>query len=320
MSNHPLVTLAIPTYNRAASYLPIALHSALKQNYPELEILVSDNASTDHTRALIAGIKDPRLRYFRHESNIGQKGNYNFCIEQAKGSYLLLLHDDDAIDEDFVRSCMEATWGASNVGIIRTGMRLIDADGKIIREIMNTVGGLSLGEFFRGWFALKTPIYCCNTLFNTQKLRETGGFESKHFCYPDTMAIFRLAAQGSRIDVREIKASFRIHGGEAGASRKIAEWCEDSLELLRFMCDLAPESRDQIWQEGRRFFSKANYGRASRADAPWQRVIAIAKVMSYFNFRQLPSRHVILQIVYGTRLYHTLRLLKRSLNTPFPRA
>ncbi|MEX0802443.1 MAG: glycosyltransferase [Candidatus Binatia bacterium] len=320
MSNHPLVTIAIPTYNRAASYLPIALQSALKQNYPEFEVLVSDNASTDHTPALIAGLKDPRVRYFRHESNIGQKGNYNFCVKKARGSYLLLLHDDDAIDDDFVGSCIQAAGGASDAGIIRTGTRLIDADGKIVREVINAVAGLSLAEFFRGWFAVKTPIYCCNTLFNTRRLRETGGFESKHFCYPDTMAIFRLAAQGPRIDVREIKASFRIHGGEAGGARKIAAWCEDSLELLQFMCDLVPESRDQVFKEGMRFFSRANYRRASTADAPWQRVVAIAKVMSYFNFRQLPSRHVILQIGYGTRLYHTLRLLKRSFNTPFLRA
>jgi glycosyltransferase involved in cell wall biosynthesis len=307
----PLVTIAIPTYNRAGSYFPQALQSALAQSYPNLEIIVSDNCSTDRTQDVVSNIDDPRLSYFRHEPGIGQKGNYSFCVKKAKGDYLLLLHDDDAIDEDFVSSCIQAA-GASDVGIIRTGIRLIDAESKVIDELVNGVGGLCTEDFFRGWFAGKTPIYCCNTLFNTEKLRAIGGFASKHFCYPDTMAIFRLATQHPRIDVREIKASFRIHGGEGGASRKIAEWCEDSLELLSFMSGLVPESRDAILKEGARFFATANYHRASGASSPWGRSVATVKVMRYFNYREFPSSNLILHILYGTRLYSMLRFIKRS--------
>src|SRR5581483_7663062 len=65
----PLVTIAIPTYNRAASYLP--LPSALDQTYPDIEVMVSDNASSDGTAALVSGVRDPRLRYLRHAVNIG---------------------------------------------------------------------------------------------------------------------------------------------------------------------------------------------------------------------------------------------------------
>jgi glycosyltransferase involved in cell wall biosynthesis len=316
MDASPLVTIAIPTYNRAETYFGEALHSALRQTYSNIEIVVSDNCSTDCTGAVVAGIDDPRLRYFRHEPGIGQKNNYNFCFEQARGSYVLLLHDDDIIDDDFVAVCMAAAGGTPDVGIIRTGIRIIDAEGNVTAQILDEAAGLPIEGFFRRWLSGKAPIYCCNTLFNTQKLREIGGFKSKHFCYPDTMAIFLLAAQHPRIDVCEPKANFRIHGNEAGFSRRIAEWCEDSLDLLQLMCHLAPQSRDQILKEGARFFARANYNRASHARLPRERAVAIMKVMRYFRYRQFPSLNLLFHVIYGTRLYNSLRFIKRRAARP----
>jgi glycosyltransferase involved in cell wall biosynthesis len=309
----PLVTIAIPTYNRADTYLPEALQSALRQGYPNIEILVSDNCSIDHTREYVTGIKDPRLRYFRHDANIGQRGNYDFCFQQARGDYVLLLHDDDRIDDDFVSSCIEAVDGDYEVGIIRTGVRIITASGDVVSQVSNEVAGLSVESFYRSWFAGRTAVYCCNTLFASQKLRRIGNFNSKHFCYPDTAAIFVLAAQHRRIDIGEVKASFRIHGGEEGFSRRIHEWCEDSLDLLKLMCGLAPHHKEQILKEGARFFARANYHRAASAATPLRRIMAILKVINFFGYRQLPSLGVVVQISYGTRLYSIARSVKRHL-------
>jgi glycosyltransferase involved in cell wall biosynthesis len=306
----PLVTIAIPTFNRADSYFPQTLKCALKQTYPDLEIIVSDNASTDHTGALVAGIDDPRVRYFRHGISIGANNNFNFCVAQAKGKYLLLLHDDDMIDDDFVASCMRAAEVCPDVGIIRTGIRLIDDAGKVIGEIPNRAGGLNTADFFRSWLAAGTALYLCSILFNTAKLREIGGLKSRHNCYDDGMAEFRLVAKYGRIDVPDVKASFRLHKGQRVFVRQIDEWCDDSVELLDLMCELAPESRAQLRREGLRFFSRANYRRASAMNTPLKRMIAYAKVFSYF--RCLPSFRHIVHILYGTPAYNALRSLKRK--------
>ena len=65
--SQPLVTIGIPTYNRADGYLKEALESALRQTYENVEIIVSDNCSTDHTDVLVANYKDPRLKYVKHQ-------------------------------------------------------------------------------------------------------------------------------------------------------------------------------------------------------------------------------------------------------------
>ena len=139
-----LVTIAIPTFNRADGNLICALQSAISQTYKNIEIIVSDNCSSDDTEQVVKQFKDPRLQYVRHPENIGANANFNFCLSQAKGDYFLLLHDDDLIDDDFVSVCMKAeNYVFNDIGIIRTGTRWIDVDGNVLSEKPILVGACS---------------------------------------------------------------------------------------------------------------------------------------------------------------------------------
>ncbi|MCD4669855.1 MAG: glycosyltransferase family 2 protein [Actinomycetia bacterium] len=307
---HPLVTIAIPTYNRAGSYLREALAGAMNQTYENIEIIVSDNCSSDNTEAFIKGISDRRIRYFRHKKNIGANNNFNYCLEQAKGDYFLLLQDDDMIDNDFVEACMTVANHSKDTGIIRTGTRIIDSEGKVVRERTNDVVGLSTEEFFLGWFAGKTVLYLCSTLSHTKRLREIGGFKSKHNLFQDVMAEVQLVARYGRIDTKDIKASFRRHHGEMTFAVKVKDWCEDSLELLDLMCNLASENKALIRSEGMRFFSKLNYGRASAVKSPVGRFIAYMTVLTRFNYKSFPL--FIRGILYNNPLCCGLRYIKRE--------
>ena len=262
---------------------------------------------------MLPASRDPRLRYFRHDVNIGSTPNLNFCVELAKGKYLLILHDDDLIDDDFIESCIQAVNGVSDAGIILTGTRVIDSAGTVLGEVPNLAAGLPVDAFFRKWFSGQTPIHLCHTLFNTQRLRQIGGFKSKHNCYDDTMAVVLLAAKYGRVDVREVKTSFRMHGDQRGLATNITEWCEDSLDLLNLMRDLAPQNKDEVFREGLRFFSRANYRRVRRSsNSPFQRFIATFQVFRHFKFRQLPSHRHFLAILNGSCLYDVLRHVKRN--------
>ncbi|MFN6946983.1 MAG: glycosyltransferase family 2 protein [Cytophagaceae bacterium] len=311
----PLVTIAIPTYNRANTFLRFSLESALKQTYPNIEIIVADNCSTDNTEELVKSYKDNRIRYFRHDKNIGANNNFNFCLEQARGDNFQLLQDDDLIDEDFIETCInKLNQNGGETGIIRTGTRIIDSEGNIISEVPNLVEGLSTKEFFLGWFANKTSPYLCSTLFNTKSLKELGGFGSKHNLFQDVLAEFQLAAKRGRIDIQDIKASFRRHSGEMTFTAKVRDWCEDSLMLLDVMCELVQENVI-IRTEGMRFFSKLNYNRARAVKSPFERFIAYLTVFKKFNYHYLPSKDHFLSPVYelleGTPLYNGLRLIKK---------
>lgn len=306
----PLVTIAIPTYNRGDGYLKQALGSALRQTYQNIEIIVSDNCSTDNTDVFIKTIKDPRLRYFRQRENVKPNDNFNFCLEQAKGDYFLLLHDDDKIDDDFVSTCMKAANNEIDLGIIRTGMRRINSDGEVLRERLNLASGLSTVDFFLSWFRGKTPMHLCMSLFNTKNLRDIGGFNSKHQLFQDVLAEVKLAAMFGRLDIKEIKASYRMHSAQFSGSAKMKAWCEDSFLLLHTMCNLISEKKALFEKRGKAFFFRHNYNLAKNTKFPLDRF------RSYFivfkNFGYFYSVRQQIKNFFYRKFFKVIRFIERG--------
>jgi glycosyltransferase involved in cell wall biosynthesis len=103
----PLVSVGIPTYNRASG-LKRAVGSALAQSYENLEVVISDNASTDGTRELCESLarSDPRVRYHRQPENRGPTANFREVLDRASGEFFMWLADDDWIDTDYVSACV----------------------------------------------------------------------------------------------------------------------------------------------------------------------------------------------------------------------
>jgi glycosyltransferase involved in cell wall biosynthesis len=96
----PRLTIAIPTVNRAG-LLGRAIESALAQTSPDIEIIVSDNGSTDDTPAVIERYSGRGLRTFRHPSTMPAAKHGRFLIEQAHGEFFVGLSDDDFLEPEF---------------------------------------------------------------------------------------------------------------------------------------------------------------------------------------------------------------------------
>jgi glycosyltransferase involved in cell wall biosynthesis len=103
----PLVSIGLPTYNRAVS-LKRAVESALAQDFADLELVISDNASTDATQTICEDFcrRDNRVRYLRQASNIGLTANFQAAWKAARGDFFMWLADDDWIDRDYVSRCL----------------------------------------------------------------------------------------------------------------------------------------------------------------------------------------------------------------------
>jgi len=102
-----LVSILIPTYNRA-NLLKRAIESALKQSYDNIEIIVSDNCSTDDTKEVVSKFMDNRIRYFRNERNLGPILNWRLSLKIAKGYLSVILSDDDYfLDEQYIENVVK---------------------------------------------------------------------------------------------------------------------------------------------------------------------------------------------------------------------
>lgn len=89
-------SIVIPTRNRA-EYLPYAIQSVLDSERNDIELIVSNNFSTDATPEILSGIEDPRLRVISPNASLPMAGHYEFAISQARGDWLTILGDDDAV-------------------------------------------------------------------------------------------------------------------------------------------------------------------------------------------------------------------------------
>jgi Glycosyl transferase family 2 len=113
-----LFTIGIPTYNRAG-FLIHAIEAALDQTWPEVEVIVSDDASTDATPEIVRSYGD-RVRYHRNPQNLGNWPNFARLTELARGEFFSWLQDDDVIHRDFVRRAIAGLNSADNVAVYTT--------------------------------------------------------------------------------------------------------------------------------------------------------------------------------------------------------
>jgi glycosyltransferase involved in cell wall biosynthesis len=107
MTKQPLVSILVPVYNRK-SMIEECVHSALRQTYQDVEVVIVDNASSDGTWEVCQrlAVHDRRVRVFQNDSNIGPVRNWRRCLTEARGEYAKFLYSDDLIRPRFLELLM----------------------------------------------------------------------------------------------------------------------------------------------------------------------------------------------------------------------
>lgn len=105
----PKVSICIPTFN-GAEFLAQCIHVAQSQTFNDFEIIVVDDQSNDETWRMVSdrAAAFPNIRAFRNERNLGLVGNWNRCIELARGDWIKFLFQDDLIEPDCVSRMVNA--------------------------------------------------------------------------------------------------------------------------------------------------------------------------------------------------------------------
>jgi glycosyltransferase involved in cell wall biosynthesis len=134
MSDRPLVSVVIATYNMAA-YLPLAVKSALDQTYRNLEILIVDDGSTDRTAEAVAPfLADSRVRYLM-QKNGGQAVAKNRGIRDSTGEYVAFLDADDLWTPDKLEVQIPLFAASPAVGVVYSAFAYIDEKGDRLPDI-----------------------------------------------------------------------------------------------------------------------------------------------------------------------------------------
>jgi glycosyltransferase involved in cell wall biosynthesis len=171
--------LAIPTFNRA-SWLKDCVLSILAQSYENFEVVVSDNASTDETQKVLGEFHDPRLRVVTQKNNIGLTPNWNACLAEAKGDFIVFVSDDDRIAPWLLDRCVSLVKCEPQLLVV---IALCDyhltAESRTLPTVASKklVTGIYEGaDIFLECLNDRISAQMCTIMIRTDALRRSGGF------------------------------------------------------------------------------------------------------------------------------------------------
>jgi glycosyltransferase involved in cell wall biosynthesis len=209
----PAVSICIPNYNYRR-YLTDALTSCLDQTFRDIEVLVVDNCSDDGSMELVEEFarRDPRVVPHRNERNIGMAGNFNRCLELARGRYVKFLCADDILEP----GCVEALLGRMES---RPGVRLAACARHVFGEAGSAgkrIGYSSRSQTLEGAQVLRDCFYKGNligepTAVMFRRADAADGFDGSYLQIFDLEYWLRLLEGGLFSFVPEPLCGIRQH-------------------------------------------------------------------------------------------------------------
>jgi glycosyltransferase involved in cell wall biosynthesis len=198
----PLVTIGMPTFN-GARFLAQSLDSLLAQDYRNLELVISDNCSTDETEKIARDYarRYGRIRYLRNETNLGVAANFNRVLSEASGTYYMWAADHDLWDPVLVSRCVEALEANPAAVLAYPGSLLIDEAGAVVEEMDDQIDLDSPSALTR-YKRLIWRLTVSNMIYGVARrdsLAATGGFAEVHGA--DHAVLAGLALRGRIIRV-----------------------------------------------------------------------------------------------------------------------
>jgi glycosyltransferase involved in cell wall biosynthesis len=237
MTNLPIVSICIPTYN-AGEFFEACLQSALSQTYMNVEILISDDGSSDDTLK-IAEQYQKQFSHIRLVQNAsgGMVNNWNNCIEEAKGEWIKFLFQDDVLKPDCIEKMLSVclTYNV-DIGLCRREFIIHNDVPKIVRinfkyvlirpeRVFDDLTYISPQQLAEGVSEnLRQNILGEPTcyLFHKRIFAHTGMFNKEYKQVVDYEFIIRLGLKRGLAFTNEVLALFRVHNkSESSANSKI---------------------------------------------------------------------------------------------------
>lgn len=218
----PLVSIVIPAYNHAA-YLAEAIDSVLAQDYPNIELIVLDDGSTDNTVEILKGYGDSF--HWETHANMGQANTLNKGWAVAKGDVLSYLSADDVLLPNAVSSIVP--YLRADVVMAYCNFNLIDPASRTIRRV--EAPNFNYLVMLRDFVCQPGP----GAFMTRAAYEQVGGWNSTLRQLPDLEYWLRLGLVGRFVRVPEVLAGFRVHEESQTFSAASVEKAEEPLRVVR---------------------------------------------------------------------------------------
>jgi glycosyltransferase involved in cell wall biosynthesis len=228
-----------------------SIQSVLNQSYRDIKVLVLDDASCDDTSQVVASYRDDRLKYVRHEQNMGAVNNWNHAIALAETEYVNVFHGDDRMFPWMIENLMDVLGKNENLAIAASGSTLTmkprRAPGK------KTVAGkiYKRGDFAeefieRGCYTISAP-----SITIRKRRLEKSGLRYRPEAGPAADAYFIAEANKEGLDMFLIDSpllEWRRHGKNWTDTSGFDSWFESIRKLEDLLRGIRPRADMSLWK------------------------------------------------------------------------
>lgn len=231
------VSVLVPAHNVAA-YVSDTLRSISDQTFSDFEVIAVDDCSSDDTWEVLRSWpgRDPRVRVFRNDQNLGMTANWNRCLAEARSDLVIKLDADDWFRPRALEVLVEAL---SDDDVIAAGMRTLACD-----EDMNPFDGLPGDDALMRagidpyadatldcsrWYPIAgegaQPWHSCAIMSRRAFLSATGGYDERFGCASDTELVARTLEQPGKFAHRAyVGVLYRIRQASVSSVFRANDW------------------------------------------------------------------------------------------------
>lgn len=211
-TSSPLVSVCIPTWN-GGLYVKRSVESVLSQTYPNIEIIVSDDASRDDTLAVIESMSDARFTIIAHENPIGAERNWNESWKSTSGRYVKLLCQDDVLMPQCIERHVEALEARPDATFCWSPRSIISPRGRTLqrsRGFKPATPTVTFDDMLKRIVRSGTNPFGepCAVLMRRSSLVQTGGFTGQYLI--DLNMWVALLSLGPAVFVDQTLSAFRV--------------------------------------------------------------------------------------------------------------
>lgn len=206
----PRLSIGLAVHN-GERFLRAAIESLLAQDVGDLELIISDNASTDATPSICGEFAavDPRISYSRNRTNIGAAANFNRVFELSAGEFFMWGSDDDLWDPSFARRCIDMLEARPQAVLCTSLVSLIGEDGRPRSETYDSADttGMTVEQRVHDLIR-RFPWYDMYSVIRPAALRKTGLFAPSYG--GDVRLLLELSLLGEFVRVEEPLFTYRL--------------------------------------------------------------------------------------------------------------
>jgi glycosyltransferase involved in cell wall biosynthesis len=203
----PLISFGIPAYNRPALLTETLASIASLEDCSDYEIVVCDDGALPETRAIVEKFPPEKISFYPNRPPLGAVGNWNKCIDLARGKWVMILHEDDLLYPWYYRSVESQLRDDAVAVCTRT------VQGDILPEFP-APSKFSVKKYPPPYFLKSAMTPFPGVLFQRSVASKIGGFNPRWGPLADYDFWYRLACAGPVKVVRQVGAFYRRAPGQ----------------------------------------------------------------------------------------------------------